>query len=292
MLAQLQDQLAMTQPPEMMTLYERANNLFDDFDLLDYTIGYQDLLSSVDGAADGLGDPRDESIYSLTFKYLRQIADEHQIRLSDEATMLNYITVLEFVKQIEHTELVQQCADALANDETDNLDKFGLCMLFVSSVELEDSMIYLEEIPDCVIKTMRGYFDGRVALEVETESLDPAVRQIYKELDKFVRTIAGQDMHSYKYLFEQEGETGLPFPLHYKDNEDYLLKLPVQQLVYELIGFALISEGGLNNPQQVIMDCLGKSITDLDRITTIQYLISTTLIEYRNTIASGVGIVV
>lgn len=292
MLPILQDHLSLTVPPELMALYERANDLFDKYDLEDYQLGFEDLLVSADGAGDGVSTASNEAIHNLTMTYLKQITTEHQITLSENATLLNYIQVLEFVRQIEFTELVQECLDTLECEDFDNLDKFGRCMLLVSSIEEEDSMLFLDTIPDCVISTMRGYFARRVELEVETDQLDPAVREVYREMDKYARVIKGQEMMSYKYLFENEGAIGLPFDYHYKQNEAYLLALPVNAMVYECIGFALISENGLVNPQQTIMDCVGKTITDLERITRLQYEISKTLIEYRNEVASGIGLVV
>jgi hypothetical protein len=292
MLPILQDHLSMTVPPEHMSLYERANDLFEKFDLENYQLGYEDLLISADGAVDGVSTASNAAIHNLTMGFLLQITTEHQITLNSEATMLNYIQVLEFVRQIEFTELIQECLDALQCDDFDNLDKFGRCMLLVSSIEEEDSMLFMESIPDCVIAAMRVYFARRVELEVETDRLDPAVRSVYREMDKYARIIKGQDMLSYKYLFEIEGVIGLPFEYHYKQNEVYLQSLPMQAMVYECIGFALISENGLTNPQQTIMDCVGVSITDLERTTRLQYEISKTLIEYRNEVASGIGLVI
>lgn len=291
MLAILQDHLSLTQPPEMFALYERANDLFDKFDLEDYQLGYEDLLVSADGAGDGVSTASNEAIYTLTMTYLKQIMAEHQIGLNADAGMLQYIQVLEFIRAIELTELVQECLDALSCDDMDNLDKFIRCMLVVSSIEEEDAMLFVESIPDCVIKTMRDYFDRRVDLEVQTDTLDPAARDVYREMDKYARLIKGQNMRSYQYLFTDEGAIGLPFEHHYRQNEAYLATLPLEAFVYECIGYALVSEGGLSNPQQVIMDCVGKTLTDLERATRVQYEISKTLIEYRNEVASGIGLV-
>lgn len=291
MLSILQDHLSQTVPPAMMELFERANDLFEKFDLEDYQLGYEDLLVSSDGAVDGSSTCSTEALYNLTMQFLKQITDEHQITLSSEAQMTQYILVLEFIRQIEFTELIQDCLDCLSCEDYDNLDKFGMCMGIVSGIQEEDAMVFLDTIPDCVIKTMRDYFARRVELEVETDQLDPAMREVYREMDKYARVIKGQDMRSYKYLFDEEGALDLPFEYHYRQNEAYLLGLPVEAMVYECIGFALVSEGGLTNPQQTIMNCIGKAITDLERATKIQYQISKTLIEYRNEVASGVGLV-
>lgn len=292
MLAILQDHLSLSVPPELFALYERANDLFDKYDLEDYQLGYEDLLVSADGAGDGVSVMDNDAIWRLTMQYLRQITTEHQIRLSDEAGLLQYIQVLEFIRQIEATELTQACLDALSCDEFDNKDAFERCMLIVSDIPEEESMTWVEDIPDCVIGAMREYFFRRTELEVATDRLDPASKDVYREFDKFARVIKGQAMRSYRYLFEEDGELGMDFDFHWRANEDYLLALPVEALVYECIGYALISEGGLSNPQQTIMAQLGDKIGDLERLTAIQYAISKTLIDYRNEVASGIGLVI
>jgi hypothetical protein len=129
-------------------------------------------------------------------------------------------------------------------------------------------------------------------LEIQTDQLDPATRVVYREMDKYARVIKGQGMRSYKYLFDEEGAIGLPFEHHYRQNEQYLSALPLQAMIYECIGYALVSEGGLDNPQKLIVDCVGQYITDLEQMTRVQFEISKTLIEYRNEVASGVGLVV
>jgi hypothetical protein len=291
MLAILQDHLELTTPPAMYDLYVRANNLFDKYDLEDYQLGYESLLVSADGAVDGTSTASNDAIYTLTMQYLKQIMAEHQISLSTEATMLNYIQVLEFIKQIEFTEYIQECVEALSCEDFDNLDKFSRCLLVVCDIPEEDSMLFLNYIPDCVINKMNEYFTNRVELEIQTDRLDPETRDIYREMDKYSRVIKGQEMRSYKYLFDEEGALFLPFEYHYRSNEEYLGSIPLQAMIYECIGFALLSEGGLENPQKIIMDCVGKYITDLEQLTHVQYEVSKTLIEYRNEVASGIGLV-
>lgn len=291
MLDILQDHLSITTPPEMQALYERACDMFDEYDLEDYQYGYQDLLISSDGAVDGVSVADNDAIWRLTMQYLKQITTEHQITLLEDATMEHYIQVLEFIKQIEKSELVQDCLDALTCEEFDNADMFCRCMSIVSDIPEEESMTWMDVVPDCVIEKMREYFFRRTELEVATESLDPETRAVYREFDKYARVIEGQEMRSYQYLFTEEGVVGMPFEHHFRMNEEYLLNLPLQAMIYECIGYALVSEGGLENPTQVILDTLGDKIGNLERLSTIQYEISKTLIEYRNEVASGVGIV-
>lgn len=291
MQAILEDHLSLTVPPAMFDLYSRIIDLFEAYDVEDYQLSYDDILCSADGAVDGVSVADNDAIYRQTMDFAKQILREHQITLSDDATMLQYYTVLDFIKQIERTELVEECYAILLDDNTDNLDKFGKCLFEVSGVIEEDSMLFLSDIPDCVIEKMKYYFSRRVELEVSTETLDASVKDVYREMDKFIRIVQGQEMRSAKYLFDEDGCIGMPFEQHFKQNQDYLLELLLEAMLYECIGFALISENGLENPEKTIIAVLGEYISDLDRLTVIQYELSKILINYRNEISSGVGII-
>lgn len=291
MLPIVEDQLRTTETPEMFILYDRMFDMFDAFDVEDYQTAYEDLMISADGAFDGVSVFDNMALHNLTMKFAKQILLEHQIGLDDFATMHHYVVVLEFIKDIEKTELLELCHDALVDESTDNIDKFSACLEIVSNIPASSSMEFIASIPDCVIETIKNYFERRIDLEVAKDSIDETVKDVYKELDKFVRLIEGQDMRCYQYLFIEDGCVGLPFSHHFKLNEEYLLKLPLQAMLYELVGFALISENGLSNPEKTIVSTLGEYIDDLERLTVIQYELSKVLIEYRNEIGSGIGFV-
>lgn len=291
MLPIVEDQLRTTETHEMFLMYDRMFDMFDAFDVEDYQIAYEDMMISSDGAYDGCTVFDNAALYRLTMQFAQQILREHQIELSDNATMIHYVLVLEFIKDIEKTELIELCHDALVDETTDNIDKFGACLEIVSSIPASSSMEFLGKIPDCVIETIADYFQRRIELEIAKDAIDPSVKEVYKELDKFARLIEGQAMRCYQYLFIEEGCVGLPFTHHFKLNEEYLLALPTQAMLYELVGFALISENGLANPEKIIIASLGEYIEDLDRLTIIRYELSKVLIEYRNEIGSGIGFV-
>lgn len=291
MQATLENHLSLTEPPVMFDLYNRVINLFEDYSVEDYQLAYDDLLCSADGAVDGVSIANNEAIYNLTMGFAKQILREHQITLSDDAQLQHYCSVLAFIKDIERTELIEECYNLLIDENTDNLDKFSKCLFEVAGIMEEDSMLFLAEIPDCVIKTLTYYFQRRVELEVVTETLDEATKDVYREMDKFIRIIQGKEMRSAKYLFEEDGCIGMPFEQHFKQNQEYLLALPLEAMLYECIGFALISENGLENPESTIIAVVGQYIGDLDRLTVVQYELSKILINYRNEISSGVGIV-
>lgn len=292
MLEILDIHLAETETPEMHSLYRRIMEMFDQYDVEDYNVAYEDLMISADGAFDGVSVFDNQALHRLTIQFAEQILREHHIQVLDTVTtLLPYILILEFIKAIERTEYVNECHDILAAPELDALDKFAECMALVTNVPFETSMEFLGVVEDCVIATLLNYFTQRVSLLDVTDTLDETTKAVYREVDKYARLCQGQEMRSYKYLFEDDGCIGLPFSHHFIANQDYLLGLPLEAMLYECIGFALVSENGLTNPEQEIIAVLGQYINDIDRLTVIQYTLSKILIQYRNEISSGVGII-
>ena len=96
----LEDHLEQTEPPAMIDLYRRAHALFDEYGLEEAHMEFEDLMVSAEGSADGRSTTDGMAIYYLTQTLLKQILDQHQIRLSEEAKLEHYVIVLEFIKGI------------------------------------------------------------------------------------------------------------------------------------------------------------------------------------------------
>lgn len=289
MLAILEDHLILTEPPAMLSLYERAHNLFDLYDLQDYQNGFEDVMMT---STSEVSMANNDTIRALTMTNLKVIMEEHGVRLSNEAPMLSYIECLEFIRQIENTELLQQCRDTLLSEEMDNTEKWSLLIELVTGVAVESTLEFLEEVSDNVIKATLAYFTKREAFESVVATADPNYARICRELALFSRTVGGSQMRCHQHLFEESGLTGMPFSYYWGVNADYFLSMEREDLIYELIGFAIISAEGLSNPQKTIMETLQVVIGDMEELTKLQIILSQTLVQYRNKVSSGVSRVV
>jgi hypothetical protein len=289
MLSILEDHLLLTEPPAMMELYLRAHNLFDLYDLENYQDGF-DAIMMVNTS--GVSMANNDAIRFLTMQNLKTIMVEHGIRLSDEAPMLAYVQCLEFIRQIENTEFLQQCRDTLLNEEMDNIEKWALLIELTTGVEVETTIEHLEEVTDAVIKATLVYFTKREAFETVAVTADPNYARMCSELALFSRTVGGSMMRCHQHLFEESGITGMPFSYYWGIYNTYFLSLAHEDLIYECIGFAIISADGLDNPQKTIMHTLQEVIGDIEELTKIQIILSQTLVKYRNEVSSGVSKVI
>lgn len=288
----LEDHLEQTEPPAMIDLYRRAHALFDEYGLEEAHMEFEDLMVSAEGSADGRSTTDGMAIYYLTQTLLKQILDQHQIRLSEEAKLEHYVVVLEFIKKLDSTELLQDMLDALRCEDFDNVDKFARCLLLVCDVPEEESMTYLEFVADCTVKVTTDFVAKRLMFEEAVEPLDPNIKRVYVEFDKFTRAVGGAEMKSHKYLFEEDGAVCLPFATYFKMNTAYLMGLQPEDMILECIGFSIISSDGFDNPAKIIMDTLQEYVGELDVLTKIQMKLQQTLLQYRNEMTSGVTKVV
>lgn len=287
MLAILEDHIALTEPPFMQDLYREVTELFTQFDWEHTQNAYEDLLLSSPGeSGDAVDSP---TLYNLTLGFTDQLLREHGIVMSDESHLRDHCAILSFIKKIETTEMVQECLLIINNEIIDNEEKFAQCVEYVIDRPLESTIEMIPTVPDSVIRTLKEYLQGRSRFMQTTEAIDPKYARMCNEMDLFARTIGGTSMVSYKHLFENNGVVGMEFKFYWNNYKQYLLSLSEQDLVYECIGFAIMSVEGMENPQKIILEAVNATYGNLETITNIQNALTRTLIEYRNKVTSGVA---
>lgn len=271
----------------MQDLYREVTELFTQFDWEHTQNAYEDLLLSSPGeSGDAVDSP---TLYNLTLGFTDQLLREHGIVMSDESHLRDHCAILSFIKKIETTEMVQECLLIINNEIIDNEEKFAQCVEYVIDRPLESTIEMIPTVPDSVIRTLKEYLQGRSRFMQTTEAIDPKYARMCNEMDLFARTIGGTSMVSYKHLFENNGVVGMEFKFYWNNYKQYLLSLSEQDLVYECIGFAIMSVEGMENPQKIILEAVNATYGNLETITNIQNALTRTLIEYRNKVTSGVA---
>lgn len=286
MLAILEDHLKQTVPVEQFMLFHRAHELFDKYDWSHAQDAFEDLMVSSDGLH---GTASITAIHDLTLELLLAITTEHQISLNADAKIEQYCQVLEFVKQVEFTEFITESVNLLSTDDLNNTEKFCELMAMVSGGNVFDYLLYVEEIPDAVISMLKQYFAKREANEIAFDGLPEENREVYVQMESFSRVVAGNDMVSYQFLIANDGAIGMPLEFYWKLHEEYLKSLPDEDLIYELIGFGMMSSGGLDDVMAVVNTLLSNQFSNIDHLIKLQNLLTTTLVEYRNEISTGVA---
>lgn len=286
MLALFEDHLALTETPEMQTLYRTVYDLFSEYDWDHVNEALEDMLIS--DATVGTGVSDNVSIYNYTLEMCQVLLREHGLTLSEDAHLRDYADFMSFIKAIENTDTIAECVQCLENEDMDNEEKFAQLVEFVIGRNIESTIEMVHVVPNSVLTVLKEYFKGRIRFTQETKEVDPAYERICKEMDLFARTINGQEMVSYKHLFQDNGIIGMAFDFYWTRYQQYLMTLEPQDFVYECIGLAILSEDGMNDPQKLIMECVNKHYGNLETVTEIQNTLVTTLIEYRNKVSSGI----
>lgn len=287
MLPILEDHLMLTETPAMQALYKEVTELFSQYDWEHTQNAYEDLLVSSPGLESG--DADNLTLYNLTIGFTTQILREHGLELAEHCHLRDHVKFLKFIKAVETTEMVQECLVCIANEDMDNEEKFAQIVEYVTGDQIEDTIEMIPTVPYSVMRTLKEYFERRAQFMQQAETFDPAYVRVCNEMDLFARTIAGTEMQSYKHLFNDNGVIGMPFDFYWTRYKGYLLTLALQDLVYELIGFSLLSENGMDNPQKTIMQVIDQSFGNLETVTEIQNILTKSLIEYRNKVSSGVA---
>lgn len=279
--------LSQTTPPAMYDLLERSIVLMESFGFDHLQEDLEEIIASTDGAMDS-GELSTNSVYQYLSDSATTLLSQHAIELSEEAMIPVKLHLLQFIKDVEKTELIVFCRDMLASDEFDNADKLLNCIEAVCGIDPIEIQDYLLPLPDSVIRTLHEYFDKRCLFEEEVEPLPENLGIIYRDFSHFIRSTQGETMACAQYVFEIGGAVNMPLE-HYVDQyKDYLFALSPENLSLELIGFCILSEDGIANPVKTIMQNVEKYITDLNVLTKLEMTVHLDINQYRNELSSGV----
>ena len=229
------------------------------------------------------------AIRSAVLMDCMNVVAAHGFSLVETAKLSDYLQFMRFFVQVENYENQEQLLMIAESEEMDSVEKLATALEEVLLADVANTMALLEDVPEIVLKNMANYARDRINETPADMSEALESRAAAEALQLFATKIQGKDMKCYKHVFEAEAAVGLPLALYWKTYYSYLVSIPVQAMVYELIGFTLISEEATQNPS----DAIGAILTeyygsDIDKIAYAKTLINQTLIEFRNEASSGV----
>ncbi len=239
----------------------------------------------------GLVPDLNDGIRAAVMTDAQNVLTSHGITLIEEATLSDYTKFLRYFVAVEAYENQEQLHMIATSEEMDSVEKMATAMNEVLMEDVDCLMVLLENVPESAIAALATFALARMNEEPQgvAEALDS--RLMTDMLNKFATAIQGKDMQCYKHVFEAEAAVGLPLQLYWNTYNSYLTALPVQALVYEMIGFAIISEETEQNPADVIGDVLSTYYgEDIDKVAYARTLVNQTLIQFRNEVGSGLFI--
>jgi hypothetical protein len=273
--------------PEIYNSISQAFDLFEEFGLTEYTVGYEDILLTADneGASESV-----LKVCSLTSDLQDTILAQLRIDLVDEASVSEANTILLALKKLESTEyfdnIIQICDQVPAPEEA-----LAEILSLVCGVDEERLIILLQTVDTLTIAAIKMAME-KLSSE-HAALLQPAEDQVYVESLKAYKA-ALDDQWLYIYDLVEAGEPlGQPYAQYHREIIDQMearqRTQPVIASVFaieigvQLFAGALIScDGSGGNLRDVVMVELEKTYGDtLDRITPIYTEINSLLIKFQ-----------
>lgn len=239
--------------------------------------------------SDGQIDNLDQAIHEAVMSDIYGVLSAHGIGVALEATIAQIEPVLRFLVMVEDTEFTELLETIVHDDEMDHAEKLANCIQEVVGVEVESVLPLLVEVPETVILAIKRYIAQRRANEATEYDHTASLQAAYaKSLLQYVKVVQGGEMRCYQHVQVEDVMLGLPLQHYWELYKDYLTQIPLEAMVYELIGFCLISEENESNPSTVIGPIIEQYFgSDIDKLTKANILITNTLINLRKAAASG-----
>ena len=217
------------------------------------------------------------------------VLNAHGVGVSLEASLDRLLPILKFFVDIENTDFIDEIAVIVEDDSFNAGEKLAACINLVTGYSEDDLMDVLVDVPETVVKGIKLYVEKRRSNESPVEEQDPGVHEKFvQQLAQYVKIVQGNEMRCYQHANIDGVELGLPLEYYWALYRDYLTTIPMEAMIYELIGFCLISEAFDKNPMTVIIPIIEKYYgSDIDQISQATNLISNTLINIRNYAGSG-----
>lgn len=213
----------------------------------------------------------------------------HGVTLTETAMLRDYVAFLRFFSSIEDYEDMETVLAIACSDEYDDVEKLCTAIEEVTGEEAVNLMACIEHVQSTVVSNMIKYCSERVQEQPIDTTEEIENRELGQALKTYADHIQGHDMACYKHVFEANAAVGLPIELYWKTYQDYLTSIPKEAMLYELIGFAIISDSADKNPADVIEPVLAMYYgEDIDQIAMAKTIVNQVIIDVRNSLTSGV----
>lgn len=227
--------------------------------------------------------------YDSLFNDIHSVFRNHNIGVSTESSISQILPILEFLVNIENSELIQEVSDAAKSDQFDNAERFALCVSIVTARTVEEILPHLMEVPFSVILSIQLYTSERLSTaDKENDNTAENSLAYIKALTAYAQLVNGTQMKCYEYATTDGVVIGLPMDFYWQMYKDYLTSIPLQAMVYELIGFCIISDRHDSEPSTVILPIVNEYYgDDIEQSSKVSVLIRQTLLNLQTSANSG-----
>jgi hypothetical protein len=260
--------------PHMTSLIKDAFAVFERAELPNYEDGFVEMLMVGDNA--DITTTVDKIVHHV-LELQNEILQQHEVRLIDSATMATHTLFITALLDIEkYGDIAMLYKTACLNNHPNEV--FAEIVALVSHKSADELLPEIESVSMALIGKIKDMCESVPEPLSEAEAY---VRQHYIDnLNKFLDFIGTRELFIVEVIVAgvDPGYTFLTYlnfigkDLENKTNE---------KAAHELIAAAIISEDGCHNPSNIIQKNIENYISDLDRITRINIIITDLLLKLK-----------
>jgi len=283
MLSILKETLDSISSPEFSFLIEETHDIFDKFELPDYTLEFDELLATRDNA-----DPSSISteIYQLSKTFQEQILKQHLIYPNSENTLDQNNQLLNCILLLEKTEYIEE-VQAVCEYEEDPIEALIEIVSIVVGIPSVEAATYLESVEKSTINKIKEIMNTRASIELIEDT--PEIT-IAKRVDRFklFADVQNNDKPIVQKLIEQGVPQSVDFSFYCNAIQKESSDMNPSQIARELICAAFISNDVPANPRTEIAKVLDKTYNDINITTPISIQVEKQLLDFEIKNRSGV----
>jgi len=285
MLKILEETLNSIASPEMIALIEYTHEIFNQFELPDYNLEFEELLSTRDN-----GDPSTiaSDIYELTKTLQIQILNKHLIYPTEECTIDGNNVLLNCILQLDKTEYVKE-VESICEYELDPTDAFVEIVAIVVGAESVEVATYVDRVEISLIKKIKDLMIRRDSVENIEDNEHVSVQ---KKVERYKNFADLQNKE--KPIIHKLIEQGLPASIEFSSYIEQIRPLITSEdpviIAREYICAAMLSIDVSPNPRDRLKNELNRIYVDIDKITPIFLEIEKQLLDYDIRMTSGVKV--
>lgn len=259
--------------PEMRDAIVAAHSSLERMSLPNYEEGFDELLM-IDEETDEGGTL--ESIVNLTKSLQHDILKQHAVVLNQDATLDMLTLFINGILDITNYEDMKAVFDTATLDGLPE-EVFAELMALVTGKTVDELMFEMISVDRSLLNRIK-----EMATPQEMPELDDAdLVEKQKRIDIFVRFVglAGtKELDVVKMITTDGASIGMPFAVYAGVLGRNLEAMSPTKAARELLGMALISSDGLQNPRSIIQENIDHYISNIDNITKIDVEIDNLLL--------------
>lgn len=258
----LNDYLNGAASAEIKELIEDAHNTFDRIGLPNYEDGFVEILMLEDTV-----DIQDTlfNIINLTKTLQKQILKEHEIELVDEASITIYTLFINGLLDIQEYADKATMYKAISIDGNSK-ELLAEALSLVTHKNADELLSEIESVGDSLIGLIK---DNLEEPDDINNSNDYLLKQDYITNFRVFCIYINRDDLDIIRLISDGLDVGFPFTVYANMISDTLESKNIDIVAAELVGIAIISSDGHENPISIIKSHIEQYISDIDRITRI-----------------------